>query len=120
MLSLNSDGKIRDISIDSVIGVNLDHTSKEYFPEEIYPDPNLEETPFNEVFVESIPLIVPVPAAPGQLWEKTPSKSRGYFTLKNPASGKYLTTSSSKSSSLYKPTLQGKSYYVLNTQYWNY
>ena len=103
MLSLNSDGKIRDISTDSVIpgaiiGVNLDLTSKGYFIELISPEPDLEETPFNE-------------AVPGQLWEKTPSKCGEYFALKNRASGKYLTASSSVSSSLKSVfcTLQGKS-----------
>jgi hypothetical protein len=99
-LSLNSDGKIRNISTEAtsppIICVNLDSKSQKW---EIYQDySDLGETPSEA----RKSLTAPIP--PGQLWEKSMSKVEGCFTLRNPASGKHLCISSTN-----KLKLQGKS-----------
>ena len=73
------EGKIKNLTKNTLLGVNLDNFDLEEISshDDLGKSPNGAQTP------------------PGQVWKTGASNRRGYFTLKNLASGRYLTTSSS-------------------------
>ena len=130
--TMSKEGKINNLSKNTLLGVNLDGLDLEEIPSlddlgessingapngAPNGDPNgapngaapiaaMNAAPNAAPNIVSFQ-IVPTPPS-RQFWERGTSNFPGYFTLKNPASGKYLTSSSFP----YKLTLQGNFFLI--------
>ena len=105
-----SEGKIKNLSKNTLLGVNFDGFELEEIPSQ----DDLGESSLNGAYTGSpnngspngapngspngapngAPNGVTFQTPPGQFWKPEASNRRGYFTLKNPDSGRYLTSSS--------------------------